>query len=351
MPPKVVTFRSELKSSLSDFLTDAGMACVETEEALVSLVVDIADYREEGKQLFPQLLICDDLEPVLRNIQGSNPIEIGLGPRKPSTMRHALKKCAPLAQGAWSIWVERGSDSFKFGIYRAPATTAIDARTTLLNTPSSISQRAVLLSQLAPGAVELISTGSAGIRIHLSGKRQEQAQGDSAQREVAEWWALGITDDRLRESFASFAVGALHDLLRKGHGALIAVAPHDSDEWRSAAGDAVILTEAVDVASKLGAQFDEPTSSTLSDVLANVDLLAGMLDSDGITVLDSAGRLVAFNWFIKSDADTSTGRETGGARHRAFGAMKALVEADRLVGVFIRSSDGAERAYGGDLDD
>ncbi|GEA84822.1 MULTISPECIES: hypothetical protein [Cellulomonas] len=350
MSAKVITFRSELKSSISDFLADAEMSCTATEESLVALVVAIADYREEGRQLFPQIIICDDLETVLRNVQGSSPIEIGSGLREPETMLHALKKCAPLAEGAWSIWVERQSGTFRFGVYRAPATTAIDERTTLLSTPASADQCAILLAQLAPGVVELISTGRDGLRIHLSGRRQEDTQSDDAQRRVARWWATEIPDERLRESFASFAAGVLHDVLRKGHGALVAVAPAGSDEWVVDAGDAVILGEALDAATKLSAQIDEQTSADLSDVLASVDLLSGMLGSDGITVLDTAGRVVAFNWFIQADASASTGRERGGARHRAFGALKVMVDAGKLAGVFIRSSDGAESAYGGALD-
>lgn len=322
------------------------MSCAETEESLIALAVAIADYREEGRPLFPQLLICDDLDSVLRNVQGSNAIELGCGGRHPETILRALKKCGPLAENSWAIWIERQPDAFRFGVFRTPTPTAIDLRTTLRDTMSSAPLRAVLIGQFAPGTVELISTGQAGIRIHLSGQREEQIPNDDPQRQVIDWSASDIQDGRLRESYVSFATTVLHDLLRKGHGTLIAVVPHDSKAWKRHARDAMILAEAVDLASKLRHHANEPTSSGLSDLLASVDLVAGMLSSDGITVFDTAGRVVAFNWFIRTDTSKLTARERlGGARHRAFAALKARVDAAQVRGAFIRSSDGTDRAY------
>jgi hypothetical protein len=343
---KVVTIRSELKRSIGDFLADAQMSCAETEESLIALTVTMADYREEGRQLFPRLLICDDLDSVLRNVQGSNPIELGSGDRNPDTVLRALKKCGPLAASSWAIWIERKPNEFRFGVFRAPTATAIDLRTTLRDTVSSSPLRAVMIGQFAPGTIELISTGQEGIRIHLTGQREEQIPNDEAQRQFIEWSASDISDDRLRQSYQSFATTMLHDLLRKGHGTLIAVVPHNSKAWKRHARDAVLLEEPVDLASQLKAHAYDPTSSALSELLASVDLVEGMLNSDGITVFDTAGRVLGFNWFIRTDTSRLTPREKlGGARHRAFAALKARVDVDQVRGTFIRSSDGTDRAY------
>ena len=128
----MVTFRAELKTAISDLLADSDMTCSETEEALISLIVALADYREEDIALFPQVLICDDLPEVLRVVQGSAPIRIGDGNRSPETMLRALKKCAPLAVGGWAIWVERCEPGFTFGVFREHAVpTAVGLRSTL----------------------------------------------------------------------------------------------------------------------------------------------------------------------------------------------------------------------------
>lgn len=347
MPAKVVTLRSELKSSISDFLADADMACAATEEALISLAVALADYREEDRPLFPRIVICDDLNTVLRNIQGSGPVEIGSAAREPGTISRALKKCAPLTAGAWAIWVERQPEAFRYGVFREPLPTALDIRATLLDSPPSETLRAVLIAQFAAGTIELVSPGRPGIRIHLSGQREDDISAGDTQRKVADWSAGDIVDERLRESYSNFAATALQDLLRKGHGTLIAVVPQGSRAWRRNAKDAVKLDEPVDFARQLDQLADDPTSSALFELLTSVELVAGMLSSDGISVFDTRGRVLAFNWFIRTDTRKLSARESlGGARHRAFSALSGLVDRGQLVGCFIRSSDGTDRAYG-----
>lgn len=344
---RLVTFRSELKSSIADFLSDADMTCSQTEEALVALVVSLADLREEGAQLFPRVLICDDLDAVLRNIQGTSALVIGTGPRTPATVARALKKCAPLANNGWAIWISRGPEDFTFGVFRQPANpTSLDLRRTLLDTTPDSDLHALLIAQFGPGKVELISAGSSGLRIHLSGERADLSTED-AQEALVGWWAQDVEDEHLQSSFASFIGTLLRDLLRKGHGALIAVAP-TADDISQFIDDAVILEEPVDLAHLVSQHVQNESSSALAELRDYSDLLSGMLGSDGIVLVDTAGRVLAFNWFIKTDtASLSPRDQQGGARHRAFAALSRLVDDGVLRGTFIRSSDGGERAYDG----
>lgn len=345
---EVLTFREGLNSKLSDFLADAGMSCPQTQEALIEMVVALADLREEGAQLFPQVLICDDRETVLRNLQGIGALELGCGQRNVATVARALKKCAPLAINGWAVWISRAADSFAYGVFRrASNPTALDLRETLLNTDSDPSLHALLVAQVGPGRVELVSVGKPSLEIHLSGKRSS-ADVQGAQEQVVRWWTQDISDEHLKSSFGSFGGTLLRDLLRKGHGALIAVAPAGTDVAQFAK-DCIPLGEPVDLAGLVDAHAREASSEALAELRDFSDLLAGMLGSDGITLLDTAGRILAFNWFVKAEAseDDSAG-EQGGARHRAFAALSRMVREGTLRGVFIRSSDGGEKAYDGD---
>jgi hypothetical protein len=346
VPAKVVTLRSELKTSISDFLGDAKMACAETEEALISLVVALADYREEERPLFPRIIICDDLDTVLRNIQGSGPIEIGHGAREPSTIQRALKKCAPLTNKGWAIWIHRQPDAFRYGVFREPMPTALDIRTTLHDTTPSDTLRTVLIAQFAAGTIELVSTGRPGIRIHLSGQREDDIPAEDTLPTVVAWAASDLEDERYRASFSSFLTTVLQDLLRKGHGTLVAVVPHDSKQWKRNAKDAVILAEPIDLAGQLSQLNDDPSSLAYFELASSLELVAGMLSSDGITILDTRGRVLGFNWFIQTDTRSlSPGERLGGARHRAFSALRGLVDKEQARGCYIRSSDGGDRAY------
>ena len=185
------------------------------------------------------------------------------------------------------------------------------------------------------------------MRIHLSGQRDDDLSTEDTQQKVADWSAAGIADERARASYRTFAATALQDLLRKGHGTLIAVVPYDKKAWRRNAKDAVQLDEPIDLARQLEKLADDATSLALFECSTSIELVAGMLSSDGITVFDTCGRVLAFNWFIRTDTRNLSARESlGGARHRAFSALKGLVDKGQVVGCFIRSSDGTDRAYG-----
>lgn len=107
MNTKTVSFRTQLKGTLSDFLKKEDMCCPQTEDGLLELVVALSHYTEEGHPLFPQVVLCDNLDTTLSLLQGSDALTIGLGPRDQSTISFALKRCAPLARGGWVIYIQR----------------------------------------------------------------------------------------------------------------------------------------------------------------------------------------------------------------------------------------------------
>lgn len=82
MTTHVLTFRAALHGSVSRVLDACDMACINTADAIVALVVALSDYREEGRQLYLRVLVCDDLPQVLRIVQGSSLLAIGCGKRK-----------------------------------------------------------------------------------------------------------------------------------------------------------------------------------------------------------------------------------------------------------------------------
>lgn len=168
---KSKSFRSVLFDELDSFLQNEEMQCSETLNALVELVVALSHYTEEGSLLYPQVLLCDNLDNSLSIIQGSGAIEIGSGPKGDQTMRQALKKCAPLAKSGWYLYVNRDGDFFRYGVFRTSnIPTALGVRDTLLDLSSEHEQRLnmILVSQLSEKAVELVGTNAGCLHLYLS---------------------------------------------------------------------------------------------------------------------------------------------------------------------------------------
>ena len=351
--PEAVTFRAEMKRAISDLLSDACMPCSETEEALLALVVRLADYREEGIPLYPRILIVDDLASALPILGGSSAISLGSGPRGPDTMEQCLKKCAPLTEGGWAIWVERTESDFRYGVFREPLVpVAIDLRETIRSLRKD-DARAVFVGQVAPSTVEILSPGIDPIVIHLSAARREQlTSAHDEERRLAEWFVEEVADERSRESALSYATTVFHTLLRQCHGTLIAVVRAGESLCEALAADAILLDDRDDLAVMVERQAAERTSDALDELLCHTNLLGGMLRSDGAVILDTRGRVVGFNCFVRVDtAGISPSDLTGGARRRAFTTLCSLVDAGELRGVFLRSSDGQSQAYESDAND
>ncbi len=127
-----VSFRDTLVGSIVGFVEIAGLPWTDISNCLAELAVELSHYTEEGVDLYPRVVVCDNLQNTLKMLQGADSIHIGEGKREPETFRSALKKCAPLARTGWAIYVERHGDGLRFGVFREPTSPiALDLRDTI----------------------------------------------------------------------------------------------------------------------------------------------------------------------------------------------------------------------------
>jgi len=79
------------------------------------------------------------------------------------------------------------------------------------------------------------------------------------------------------------------------------------------------------------------------------ELLKGFLRCDGIIIVDTIGRILAYRVFFKPQNEAGNQAEeevVGGARRRAFEGLKSLVN-NHLKAILFRSQDGQTEYYGG----
>lgn len=351
---KILSFRPLLSGSLNEFLESEDMECPKTGRALVELVVRLSSYREEGVNLFPKVLVCDDLAHVKKLLQCSSSIEIGSGPRHEDSMNQALKRCAPLARVGWAIYVHRAGETFRYGVLREPSSpVSLDIRDSIADLAGQVT--VLVVSQLGDKAVEIV--GGKGRRqvVHFSAAREEQV----SPRLAVEMLAKAVSQkclSGLQEALASFLRNFLSSALRRGHGALVAVVDSDGSLPSSWSGkdegvDGVVLDEPIDLASAIEAYRREESATTLAYILSLTDLVEGMLSSDGITLFGSTGKVLGYNIFVRTPENNGAlpSSMVGGARRRAYRTLEGLVERKELLAAFFRSSDGNTEFVGGDL--
>lgn len=126
--------------------------------------------------------------------------------------------------------------------------------------------------------------------------------------------------------------------LLRSHGALLAVVARGGNEIPSALRDSIILSPPLDLAERLRAHIDEGKSAaSVSRLQVASELVCGLVGSDGVTLFDTDGRVLAYRCFVAGGS--TGGAVTGGARTRAY---KALVDmcGSELDAALFRSQDG-----------
>lgn len=344
-----VNLRSQLKQAIADFLKREDMCCPHTEEGLIELVVALSHYTEEGARLFPQVVLCDDLTTTLGLLQCSDPLTIGIGPRDDSAIKSALKRCAPLAQDGWVIYILRLPEKFEYGVFRSPPSpTALDIQDTVRELGHQTGDmHIIVMSQLAEQVVELVGAASGAVHVYLSAIPDTTESPQHALESLVSACCVDVPPAK-REQVHSFLRSSLSVGVRRCHGTLIGVLP-ENHEPASITTDGIVFKSAILLSVLVQEHELHRTDHTLAALTAYSSLLTGMLCSDGVVLLGSSATLIGYNLFVKplEKYDNGTARVVGGARRRAFRKLCSCVDEGQLRGCFFRSSDGALEYYDG----
>lgn len=332
----VLSFRHLLTAALEEFLEAQQMSSPFMVDALGELVVSLSRYREEGAALYPLVFVCDDLEPLLRLVDGCDPIPLGDGPAHADTIRRALKTGAPLGQAGWSVYVERHDERLRFGLFRTDNFVLCETPLEILRRANDPSLRVIGVVQLADSIVELRGSAGTSQYIYLSGARTDGPPPIAAAKEFLRAVVRDVPEAE-RTDTLTFYRRVMLDVLRAPHGTLAVVLPKETDP-RDVFSDGLFLAEPIDIVSKIRAYRREHGEAARASIHAAGMVVQSMMASDGITVMRSDGAIVGFNVFA-SQGEKRTAPAIGGARRRTFDALASRVGSG-LDAAFYRSQDG-----------
>lgn len=149
------SLRQYLQGALSDFSDACDMQPLVTATNLSNLVVKLADLKEEGHTLVPEVYIFNDLAETLKPIPDREVLHIGVATDAPSAIAEGIKKCGPLAISNWCIFIANNGLNFEYGLFRGSLNPlSISVQETLLSIPIK-DNKIVRLCRTANGCVEL----------------------------------------------------------------------------------------------------------------------------------------------------------------------------------------------------
>jgi hypothetical protein len=334
----LVSIHENLSEALSSFLKRENLSGTETKDALATLVGLLSSYREEGQHLFPEIFVFDDVNDIMQALPNSEQVRIGSGPKSSETVRLVLKRCAPLAQWGWSIYLLRSEEHFEYGLLRCGHTTLSLRASELLIDQGDESLPVILVRHISRHSIEILVACKNSLRIHY-GELEESREDPTL---IAKDFCSSIvaaTPEKVKDQVRDFYWRLFSGVIRSGHGCLVAVMKPKRRALPRQLRDGVAIAPPLDVAAKVSSLLKAHTCEGDTKLRAIAALIRGMLSADGVTVLRADGSVCAYNVFVKAPRQESAVVTFGGARRRAFKALCGWVGKD-LNSAFFLSQDG-----------
>lgn len=334
------SLRETLLDDVSRFLKDEGFRnCDIYPEGLLLLINLVSDYYEEGKHLYPEVIVTQDLEKL--QLAVSRTVFIQESKLSIDSFRHALKLCAPLAIDGWVIYIEVKEDCIRFGVFSTEITeTSLSLyRQTMHEDTLPQDSTFAYMRCVGQKVVELRGKHSR-IHIYLNLDREIDPS-DNEIEKLSQVIISGCNGDD-NEKLSVFFEKLIDNSLKLGHGNLIGVVEDNAvkiAELKELLSDGIYLDNVIDMTACIrDADVDKSRNNSVS-LRAYSTLISSMINHDGITLFTDTGKLLGYHLFVKSDKINP--ELIGGARSRAFECMKQL----ELKACFYKSQDGNMKYY------
>lgn len=332
-----ISFQDSLLSKSVEFLQQENMQCLVTQDGIPELISQLLYYKEEGKSLYPDIYIFDDIEFVKRVISYSQFCFIGKGTKSKSTMLKALKKCAPLTENGWSIYILRKQEEFEYGVFRGSnSLISLTVAETLVEQDVE-GLNVVLIHQVADKLIEVKGVKANTLLVSYGNKSSSKTSPLDIQFEFIKSITAKV-DPELVEQTNNFFRRLFIDVIRKGHGTLACVIKSENPTPKRLS-DGISLENRINIPRMIWELSQNDDLANNSQLEGQFSLILGMMQSDGITVFTDKGEVASYNVFIKHTKEITKTNTSGGARSRTFLTLSNFIGSG-LEAAYIQSQDG-----------
>ncbi|MGR5204688.1 hypothetical protein ACPV3S_18255 [Photobacterium damselae] len=334
-----INLHSKLLDSTKSFcLTSLISTCADEQNtALTELVFNISRYQEEGTKLHPKVYLTSNIKLALQMLPGADSMQIGSEANLSSAIRAALKKCAPLANNGWCIYIAQENGQVCFGVFRGdtnPIATSIDEVVLTTDVPYNT----IKVHQVTQDQVEVRSNKGSTLYISLSPATSEHTSTQSHLSKLVDCITNELHENK--DFVHKVLSDSLSEAIKKSHGCLIAVSTTEQTP-ATFNGDGISLSPVIDFHKLVTLCINEDKEA--GALISFSHILESMINTDGIVIFNQKAQLLGFNFFIQSSSINSF----GGARSRAFEALCSKLKTE-LCGAYMQSQDGLTQFKGAD---
>ena len=311
-------------------------------EDLITAVIHnfyrFCSYEEEGQKIKPRIIFTNNIDLVNKNVPNCFKLQL-FSDDDEKMFNSRLKSLLSFCLNDWYTYIECKDGRYNYGICKVfnsikemGLTQLIFESDVLTNSADKLNL--IFLDTLSSYAIGLRGMKGSNIIVNFSINDSNFLNRENVIKRFvnASFSKLKTTKNKLTEIkilYENILKKAINDI----HGAICVVIDKDYKD-KGYFSDGIWLNEPIEF-SKTFLQTKSYSEAKLTNI---AELFISMLNYDGITIVDNAGRIRAYNVFIKPDKITKK-NIVGGARKRAaYGIINSRVK--RVVGVYFHSQDG-----------
>lgn len=334
-------FYLDAKKSIKKFIDeeytsfDNGM-----QNKLLDYFYKFLNYEEEGSKIRPTIIFSTNINYVAKVIPNVYKL-VFYKDEDASKFNHRIKTLMGFCRNEWSIFINETEEYFEYGLIKALNSIKEKSFKELVfeeETKELIKNKCSLFSLEVVNKSLIVLEGVKGHTTNVSFSFSEDT--------IANWndvissfvevcvSKLKTTKRKLREIKILYE-NIFKKVFKNLHGTICLVVDKEYKPGNDTAlADGTWLEQPIEL-SKL---FLQTKSYSEAKLIGISDLIISMLDYDGATVVDNAGRIRAYNVFVESKIKGSV-KPIGGARRRA---AQSLIDSKnkKFIGVYFQSHDG-----------
>lgn len=297
----------------------------------------LCHYEEEGDKIRPSIIITNNINSVVKSIPSTYKIAIHKD-ETDSFFDQRMKSLMCFCKQDWLLYINYTQDGVEYGLVKTINSIKEKTIKQLLfqeKTKSLIKGYVVNIDVISSSQIVLKGIKGSNTVINFDVKSSNEENWEDVISRFAENCTTKLKTtakkkDEVTLLFKNIFIKAFKNL----HGTICLIVDKDFADVKGTLSDGVWLTEPIQL-SKLFLQTNSYNESKLNSF---ADVFVRMLDYDGVTIVDNAGRIRAYNVFISTNLKLNK-TFVGGARKRA---TQTLLESQnkKYVGVYMQSQEG-----------
>lgn len=327
------------KSILDFFSVEFPELALNEIETFIGFFYQMTNYEEEGTKIRPKIYIGDSINSLTKLVPDCYKLAIYTDENS-SMFKQRLRALMRFCGINWSIYINYGDNKVEYGLINVVNSIKDKTLDQFIFSPElqeSIAKKTYLVKVDVVSAGLCVLEGVCGTTTNICFSLNNQLEIN---------WEMAIKDfinasvSKLRttkrklDDIKNLYFNIYQRVFRNIHGTICLVVDKDYVDKNGYLSDGTWLKDPIE----FGKLFLQSKHYSESKLMSYADLFTTMLNYDGITVVDTAGRIRAYNVFVENSRSAAK-KVLGGARRRA---AYTLLESKnkKIIGVYFQSQDG-----------